>query len=285
MATSSRHKMDDENLTCQRCRQVGLIAFPGHTSTFSFPLVSCPPFALFTALMRKIPHQPLILDLSIANISPSTHSLITSALPSSSPSSTLPPSTKLAQLPPSSRASAKIWADAQESFILLSDSTLVPPAISGTTHTSRQTPISTTTRHTLAANLHALLSSKTPIDHPLCTECTTLLQSGLQKQLEELSRERDAYIAFERDILRNREDLTGGRKKSSGKEEEGLGESDIEGTQDEWESFVRRKKELESEEERLRKVLEEKERELDGVRAEEERVKREEEEVEREEGE
>lgn len=80
--------------------------------------------------------------------------------------------------------------------------------------------------------------------------------------------------------MRNRDELTKSRKKG---EEDELGEEDIEGTQDEFVELTRRKNELESEEESLRRVLAEKEKELDGVRAEEERVKREEDDVEREE--
>ena len=201
-------------------------------------------------------------------------------MPHPSPSSSLPPSTKLSQLPPSSRASTKIWADAQESFILLSDSALGPLPGPYRHNGNPLTPLSPGDSPALAANLHALLSSRIPIDLPLCTECTALLQSELQKQLEELSRERDAYIAFEKGILRNRDELTKSRKKG---EEDELGEEDIEGTQDEFVELTRRKNELESEEESLRRVLAEKEKELDGVRAEEERVKREEDDVEREE--
>jgi beclin 1 len=80
------------------------------------------------------------------------------------------------------------------------------------------------------------LSSRTPIDHPLCTECTTLLQSELQKELEELSRERDAYIAFERGVLRDRENLRADRNKA---EDGSLGEYDIEGR---WISKRRRRR-------------------------------------------
>ena len=119
-------------------------------------------------------------------------------------------------------------------------------------------------------------------------ECTGSLQSELQKQLEELSRERDAYIAFERGIIRNREERRSGRRKSRdirGEDEEDteLGEHDIEGTEEEWYELVRRKKDLEKEEVELRKLLEEKERELEGVRREEERVKAEEAEMDRQE--
>lgn len=48
--------------------------------------------------------------------------------------------------------------------------------------------------------LHTLLSNRTDLDHPLCSECTSVLIDALTKQLEETKRERDGYIAFERDI-------------------------------------------------------------------------------------
>ena len=141
---------------------------------------------------------------------------------------------------------------------------------------------------TLTANLHAILSSRTPISHPLCTECTTLLQVELQKELEELSRERDAYIEFQRGVIRNRETLGKhrpdgggasrgkGSRDGTGQNEDGLGAYDIEGTEEEWDALVRRKKELEREEEKLRAALEEQERELERAEEEAERVEREE---------
>lgn len=63
----------------------------------------------------------------------------------------------------------------------------------------------------------------------------------------------------------------------------GLGEYDIEGTPDEWEALLKKKKELEVEEVKLIHVLRAKEKELEGVKVEEENVKREEKQVEREE--
>ena len=129
----------------------------------------------------------------------------------------------------------------------------------------------------LAANLHAVLSSRTPISHPLCTECTTLLQSELQKELEELSLERDAYIEFQRGIQRHHDQL---KKRRTG---DGLGEYDIEGTEDEWEGLVKKKRELDKEEERLKRALEEKEKELQAARKDQERIKLEEQRVDKEE--
>lgn len=49
------------------------------------------------------------------------------------------------------------------------------------------------------------LSTRTDIDHPLCAECTQMLLSTLQRQLEETKRERDGYIAFEKEVRKERE--------------------------------------------------------------------------------
>ena len=128
------------------------------------------------------------------------------------------------------------------------------------------------------ANLHAILSSQTPVSHPLCTECTALLQAELQRQLEELTRERDAYLAFEKGILKNKESLKSSRRHTP-QDGEGLGAYDIEGTEEDWQALHRRKRELENEEEQLKKLLAEKEKQLAKVRKEEERVKLEEEDI------
>jgi beclin len=53
--------------------------------------------------------------------------------------------------------------------------------------------------------LHALLSAKTEVDHPLCDECTYLLLGILNRQLEETTKERDGYIAFEKQIKKEKE--------------------------------------------------------------------------------
>ncbi|KAK8865977.1 hypothetical protein IAR55_001127 [Kwoniella newhampshirensis] len=254
-------------------------------------------------------HQPLILDPSIVSLTPAQYSSIASALPKPSPPSDISPSERLKALPPSSRPAARVWAEANnlpfstpgagpstsrsvaESFILLSDSALIPappkPDRSSMVSIPSSSPIPPHTQH-LAAQLHSILSAKTDISHPLCTECTTLLTTEFQKKAEELGRERDAYLAFEQGIQRNREKIRSGRSSSikvEGDSDEGLGEDDIEGTDAEWEELIKKKKELEEEEERLVSVLEEKEKELDQVKTEAERVRADEEEVEREENE
>ncbi|KAG8882300.1 autophagy protein 6 [Tulasnella sp. 331] len=56
-----------------------------------------------------------------------------------------------------------------------------------------------------AARLFSLLSSRTELDHPLCAECTHVLLESLHRQLEETKKERDGYIAFDRDVKRQKE--------------------------------------------------------------------------------
>ena len=46
------------------------------------------------------------------------------------------------------------------------------------------------------ARLFSVLSSPSDIDHPICTECTALLMSGLEKRLAFATKERDAYVSF-----------------------------------------------------------------------------------------
>lgn len=65
------------------------------------------------------------------------------------------------------------------------------------------TPISHHLRSTL--RLFNLLSSRTDIDHPLCAECAQILLSSLQRQLDETKKERDGYIAFEKEVRKEKE--------------------------------------------------------------------------------
>ena len=53
--------------------------------------------------------------------------------------------------------------------------------------------------------LFSLLSSRTELDHPLCAECTHILLGTLTRQLEETKKERDGYIAFEKEVRKERE--------------------------------------------------------------------------------
>ncbi|KIY44399.1 autophagy protein 6, partial [Fistulina hepatica ATCC 64428] len=53
--------------------------------------------------------------------------------------------------------------------------------------------------------LFHLLSTCTDIDHPLCSECTQILLSSLQRQLDETKKERDGYLAYEKEIKKERD--------------------------------------------------------------------------------
>ena len=116
-----------------------------------------------------------------------------------------------------------------ESFVLLQDSVIrnipspVPPQGKKTPiNKSRQnaqpaaqppppeeptqpnpSPLSHHLRSTL--RLFNLLSSRTELDHPLCAECTHLLLTTLTRQLEETKKERDGYIAFEKEVRKEKE--------------------------------------------------------------------------------
>ncbi|KAF8639561.1 hypothetical protein AX17_001463 [Amanita inopinata Kibby_2008] len=99
-----------------------------------------------------------------------------------------------------------------ESFILLQDSVIRAPSSQAPQHPPPEqdeaeppnpSPLSHHLR--LTARLFNLLSSRTDIDHPLCAECTQTLHSTLQRQLDETKKERDGYLAFEKELRRGRE--------------------------------------------------------------------------------
>ncbi|OIW24108.1 APG6-domain-containing protein [Coniochaeta ligniaria NRRL 30616] len=48
--------------------------------------------------------------------------------------------------------------------------------------------------------LFEILSARSDIDHPICVECTDLLVDEMQKKLDSASRERDAYVAYLKQI-------------------------------------------------------------------------------------
>ena len=77
-----------------------------------------------------------------------------------------------------------------------------PPATPVTTSPPSKVPVAPPRSHHLAQTLklYTLLSNRTDLDHPLCAECTSVLIAALTKQLEETKRERDGYIAFEREV-------------------------------------------------------------------------------------
>ncbi|KAL1882186.1 Vacuolar protein sorting-associated protein atg6 [Diaporthe australafricana] len=90
------------------------------------------------------------------------------------------------------------------SFIYLTESQVVNPSRLPSQSASRRA-----TRDTAAddgsskshemeriTKLHEILSARSDIDHPICVECTEMLVEGLQKKLETANREREAYVAY-----------------------------------------------------------------------------------------
>ncbi|KAL0956323.1 hypothetical protein HGRIS_002475 [Hohenbuehelia grisea] len=117
-----------------------------------------------------------------------------------------------------------------ESFVLLQDSVIrsIPASLPSQTRSQKGSSASRRTTakagvvqrlaepehpnpsplsHHLQSTLRLfnLLSSRTDIDHPLCAECTQILLTSLQRQLDETKKERDGYIAFEKEIRKERE--------------------------------------------------------------------------------
>jgi beclin len=52
----------------------------------------------------------------------------------------------------------------------------------------------------VSQQLFSILSARSDIDHPICTECTSLLLSSMTARLNASTRERDAYIGFLRSL-------------------------------------------------------------------------------------
>ena len=103
------------------------------------------------------------------------------------------------------------------SFVILTESQVVaPPATNGNksprtpskskrTINGAQAPPSDTKQsfsHQLDSTnrLFEILSARSDIDYPICTECTDLLLSSLQTRLSASTKERDAYISFLKDL-------------------------------------------------------------------------------------
>lgn len=192
--------------------------------------------------------QPLQLDASLADLTPSSYDLLASTLASfpsrpqqpelgriSTPSDpkdvrrrSLLQAGNLASTPDSTipQLHRPIPSLPDASFVYLQDSVVqkipssgVPqrsgnviasPQISNDSSSKTQsTPVSPPTSplsHKLKSTnkLFSLLSTKTDIEHPLCTECTDSLLKNLTEQLKDTMRERDGYIAFEKELKKER---------------------------------------------------------------------------------
>lgn len=100
------------------------------------------------------------------------------------------------------------------SFVMLSESQVVPahaaPTVNGDgRRPSKGSPQNISEAQTVehgaqayshqiekTTRLFEIISGRSDIDHPICTECTDMLIEGLQKRLQTATKERDAYISF-----------------------------------------------------------------------------------------
>ena len=107
------------------------------------------------------------------------------------------------------------------SFVMLTESQLTPGSIPSSTaaenehagtlpQTTKSLGLSSSqTQHSLYpeieanARLFEILSARSDIDHPICSECTELLLSSLQARLSASTKERDAYISFLKELKNN----------------------------------------------------------------------------------
>lgn len=264
--------------------------------------------------------QPLQLDTSLVDLSPSAYDMVAASLPPTPSAYELPSSEseKFAQLPapasvkaawqqsvqnrPSSPSSLsprtprrqppRAVVQPNESFVLLQDSIVrnIPSPLPTPSHTKKASyarsrnsippaappapaqevathpnpsPLSHHLRST--QRLFNLLSSRTELDHPLCAECTDILLTNLTRQLEETKKERDGYIAFEKDVRKEKEREGEGMSKEEAehkilrlKEEERLAVEKLQAAEREREQLAEELRALELEE----KVLEEEEAEF-----------------------
>lgn len=80
-----------------------------------------------------------------------------------------------------------------------------PPSARSQTEPEQPNPAPISHHLRSTTRLFNSLTTRADIDHPLCAECTQILLSSLQKQLDEIKKERDGYIAFEKELKKERE--------------------------------------------------------------------------------
>jgi beclin 1 len=105
------------------------------------------------------------------------------------------------------------------SFVMLTDSQVVPaqpnlngqptsqsPKVKGQSSTAPESspnPDKFSHRVETATRLFEIVSARSDIDHPICTECTDLLLAALSSRLSSAIKERDAYISFLKTLKNN----------------------------------------------------------------------------------
>ena len=105
------------------------------------------------------------------------------------------------------------------SFVMLTDSQVVPPQPSKISEATLASPKLKGPDSALQSNmsgpdrfsdrvesmtrLFEIVSARSDIDHPICTECTELLLTSFQNRLSSTTKERDAYINFLKTLKNN----------------------------------------------------------------------------------
>ncbi|CAH0056586.1 unnamed protein product [Clonostachys solani] len=181
--------------------------------------------------------QPLRLDGSLEDLNPAAYGLLVSSSTSQAPSQspTITPSRNDAQAqtrksfydqvsqsasqPTFKRNQASGPRDSSMSFIYLTESQVNHPGSFQPEPPSSPTPVPAPQRSSSARNdaesqskprgdemsrinrLFEVISSRSDIDHPICVECTEMLVDGLQKKVEEATKERDLYVRHLRQVM------------------------------------------------------------------------------------
>ncbi|KAG0170172.1 autophagy protein 6 [Apophysomyces sp. BC1034] len=116
-----------------------------------------------------------------------------------------------------------------------------------------QSPRNNSLSHRLkvANRLFDVMSSKSSVDHPMCQECTDMLLESLERQLEDVSRERDCYIDFLRKVKDSRISVQEEEELQKQVEElklaQGSATAELKKVQEEREALARETEELELE--------------------------------------
>ncbi|KAK4101612.1 APG6-domain-containing protein [Parathielavia hyrcaniae] len=181
---------------------------------------------------------PLRLDSSLENLNPAAYDILVAThsqqapkkpstprtLPSNDPARKATYDRAAQNAPPPifkrhggpGRSDAHPRDSSAMSFIFLTESQIAPPKLAlprsrQVSDTSQASPgrhdgtvdeddASKSYEMERITKLFEILSARSDIDHPVCFECTELLLEELQKRLETATRERDAYIAFLKEI-------------------------------------------------------------------------------------
>lgn len=172
--------------------------------------------------------------------------------------------------PLQSSASGKL--NPEMSYIMLSESQVLPepPPVAKASTRSRSDPKSLATGSQdgvplsqeceTTMRLFEILSARSDIDHPICSECTELLLDSLQKRQAGITREREAYVEF---LKRAQQDVPTDQEKAQTR-------ADLENAQQREQQALRELEALETEKARMEDELATLDEEAEALDAEEE---------------